>query len=215
MISASTDSLLKGLGCNMTEKAPKDLFPEECLVQVSSALLKDPKALKLCWGALKKHQDLLHPEMLLKFLNNESTEPNVIGALLLKLNHRRFSKIVDHCKKAKFKSEKPSKILQLAAKIGQTNYDIHFKAFGLDISELENIDTKKISSLEHLTKNNIFYKNRLLFGSNWRADIISCIQKGEENPSQIKKRLHCSYETAHRVFSDYSKFMEVAGNLAV
>lgn len=211
----SIDSLLKGIGCNMVEKAPKNLFPEECLLEITTLLLKDPKALKLCVGALIQHRNLIHPEMLSKLIDYKEADLNVLGALLTKLNDRRFTKIIIHCKKAQFKSEKPSKILKLSAQIGQSILDPDFKMFGIEISKFDDIDLKKITSLDRLTKGNIYFKNRLLFGCNWRADIISCIQMGLKNPSQIKRRLNCSYETAHRVFSDYSKFREVMGKMAV
>src|SRR5262249_47629716 len=54
-----------------------------------------------------------------------------------------------------------------------------------------------------LSKSNPQYKNRLLFGACWRADIITAIEAGVENPSQISRLLGCSYEPAHRVFREY------------
>jgi hypothetical protein len=211
LTSSLIDSLLKGIGCNMAEKAPNNMFPEECLVKLTPLLLNDLKALKLCIGALSEHSNLIHPEMLFKFINDKEHDLNVLGALLTKLQDRRFSKIINHCKKAHYKSAKPSKVLQLSAKIGQANFDPVFKSFSIKISEVDAIDTKKIATVEKLTKGNIYFKNRLLFGCNWRADIISCIQNGLTNPSEIKKRLNCSYETAHRVFSDYTQFTKIAG----
>ncbi len=40
---------------------------------------------------------------------------------------------------------------------------------------------------------------RLLFGTNWRADIaVVMIQKLAQTPSQVARLLGCNYETAHR-----------------
>lgn len=213
MTSISTDSLLKGIGCNMVGSLPRQFFPEECLIELSNRALSDFKTVSLLLGALKTHADLIHPEILLKFLQrcNKSAQTNVLGALIFKLDDRRFQKIINYCKDQKHihKNENPAKELVLAAKIGQSKYDSHFSKFGIEISELPLPDPKKISSLERLTKSNTYFKNRILFGCNWRADVISCIQLGSTNPSQVKDRLHCSYETAHRIFNDYSVFKSV------
>jgi hypothetical protein len=208
MILVSTDALLKGLGCNMTEKSQAKLFPEECLRELSTRVLQDLKALVLLNGAIQNHKDLLHPEMLLKCLQRGSVDLNVIGALLSKTQDRRFAKVVEFCRASKCKSPVPSRILALAARIGQSTYDADFKSFGIKITELPQGDEKKITSSRRLLRGSVFFKNRVLFGCNWRADIISCIGLGFANPSEIKRRLHCSYETAHRVFNDYTLFQQ-------
>ena len=63
-------------------------------------------------------------------------------------------------------------------------------------------------------QNKIFIHNRILFGCNWRADIISAIEIGSENPTEVKNRLKCSYETAHRVFNDYRLIQEIEESVA-
>jgi hypothetical protein len=62
---------------------------------------------------------------------------------------------------------------------------------------------KDISSPQSLCKENLQYKNRLLIGSNWRADIITAIQKGYKNPYRISKVTGCSYPSAFYTFKDY------------
>jgi len=57
---------------------------------------------------------------------------------------------------------------------------------------------------EHLVRSNSQYRNRLLFGASWRADIITAIEKGMKTPYEIAKVLGCSYEPAHRIFKEYS-----------
>lgn len=56
---------------------------------------------------------------------------------------------------------------------------------------------------KELLKNNSQFRNRLIYGANWRADIITAIQMGVENPSKIKELLGCSYEPANRIFKEY------------
>jgi len=57
---------------------------------------------------------------------------------------------------------------------------------------------------DQLLRINNFYRNRLLYGACWRADIITDIQSGYNSPTKIMKILNCSYEPAHRVFKEYN-----------
>lgn len=204
MTSVTVDSLLKGIGCNMMAKAPKNMFPEECLADLSLHLLQDSKALVLAIGAVKAHASVLHPEFLLKTFRNRQCDFNVIGALLAKTQDRRFQKVIEFCREQKFVSPKPTKMLSFALKIGQSSADVEFKSFGIQISHMDPVDLKKITTIEVFLKNNVYIYNRLLFGCNWRADIISVIERGLDSPTAIKNRLQCSYETAHRVFNEYT-----------
>lgn len=214
MTSVTTDSLLKGIGCNMQVKAPKTLFPEECLVELSKSVLADPKTFVLAVGAVERHAEVFHPEFLLKILKSAQGDPNVIGGLLQKTKDRRFMKVIQYCHELKYKSAKPSKTLAFAAKIGQTPVDLDFAEFGLKISKMNKVDEKKITKRELWARNNLFIHNRILFGCNWRADIISAIEIGAENPTEVKNRLKCSYETAHRIFNDYRLIQEIEGSVA-
>jgi hypothetical protein len=62
---------------------------------------------------------------------------------------------------------------------------------------------------EQLVRANRQYRSRYLYGASWRADIITAIESGFENPFQIAKTLGCSYEPAHRIFSEYRFAMQV------
>lgn len=188
----------------MMAKAPKDMFPEECLAELSLHLLQDPKALVLAVGAVKAHAPLFHPEFLLKKIRNRKCDFNVIGALLSKTQDRRFQKVIEFCRAQNFVSEKPAKMLSFALKIGQSSADVEFGSFGIQTSQMDPVNVKKITTIELFLKNNVYIHNRLLFGCNWRADIISVIDMGLDSPTAVKNRLQCSYETAHRVFSEYA-----------
>jgi hypothetical protein len=56
---------------------------------------------------------------------------------------------------------------------------------------------------EELVKVNQQYRNRYLYGPNWRADIITAIESGLTSPTQIMRRVGCSYEPAHRVWREW------------
>lgn len=65
------------------------------------------------------------------------------------------------------------------------------------------IKNESIMPPKELVKFNLQFKNRLIYGSNWRADIITAIQLGIENPSKIKELIGCSYEPANRIYKQY------------
>lgn len=56
---------------------------------------------------------------------------------------------------------------------------------------------------EELVKVNRQYRNRYLYGPNWRADIITAIESGLETPTEIMRRVGCSYEPAYRVWREW------------
>ncbi|MCB9228835.1 MAG: hypothetical protein H6618_04415 [Deltaproteobacteria bacterium] len=67
----------------------------------------------------------------------------------------------------------------------------------------ESITDKYVLAPEQLAKINKHYKNKLIYGPNWRADIATAIESGAKNPYQVAKICHCSYEPAHRVYKDF------------
>ena len=46
------------------------------------------------------------------------------------------------------------------------------------------------------------YKNRLIYGAQWRADIITAIERGAKTPIEISRMCGASYEPCHRVLSE-------------
>ncbi|MFM6927219.1 MAG: hypothetical protein ACKOX6_02075 [Bdellovibrio sp.] len=141
----TVDSLLRGIGCNMTASSPQDMTPEECLADLSLYLLQDPKALVLAVGAVKAHAQFFQPEILLKAITKRRCDFNVIGALLSKSKDSRFLDVIEYCRDQKFISELPTKILCFSLKIGQCGVDEDFESFGIRISQMDPVDDKKIS----------------------------------------------------------------------
>lgn len=80
----------------------------------------------------------------------------------------------------------------------------NFKKYGFLLPKnIIRIRSSDVLKQPFLIKKNKQYFNRLRFGSSWRADIITAIEFGIENPYQIAKVLGCSYEPAHRIFNEY------------
>ncbi len=71
------------------------------------------------------------------------------------------------------------------------------------------INDKFVINPFQLAKVNLHYRNKLIYGANWRADIITAIQAGASNAFQASKISSASYEPAHRTFQD----LKIAGTL--
>lgn len=61
-----------------------------------------------------------------------------------------------------------------------------------------------VLSTEELARSNKQFRNRLMYGASWRADIITAIEAGFKNPSAIARTLGCSYEPSHRIFKEFT-----------
>jgi len=66
---------------------------------------------------------------------------------------------------------------------------------------------KWILSPSSVAMQNQQYRNRLIYGAQWRADIITAIQRGARNPTEASMASGASYEPCHRVFRE----LEAAG----
>jgi hypothetical protein len=61
-----------------------------------------------------------------------------------------------------------------------------------------------VLSVDELVKANRQYRNRYIFGANWRAEIITSIQNGAQNPNQVSKLLGIARSRVGVVFKEYS-----------
>jgi hypothetical protein len=65
-----------------------------------------------------------------------------------------------------------------------------------------NPESKWTLSRETLAEFNLQYKNRLLYGAQWRADIITAYERGAKNPTEASRMSGASYEPCHRIMAD-------------
>lgn len=99
----------------------------------------------------------------------------------------------------------------LGSSIQYQGADEELKQYGILIpKKLLRIRADDVLAPTELSKVNAQYKNRLLYGASWRADIITAIESGVKNPNQISRLLGCSYEPAYRVFRDYRAALGLA-----
>ncbi len=71
-------------------------------------------------------------------------------------------------------------------------------------------NSKWVLSRKALAKLNPQYRNRLIYGPQWRADIITAYEQGAKTPTEASRISGASYEPCHRVKGE----LEAAGLLA-
>jgi hypothetical protein len=64
------------------------------------------------------------------------------------------------------------------------------------------VDSKWVLARESLAGINRQYRNRLIYGGQWRADIITAIELGAKTPTEASRISGASYEPCHRVMSE-------------
>lgn len=68
---------------------------------------------------------------------------------------------------------------------------------------IKKVKGSDVTSKKRLIKENLQYKNRYLYGDNWRADNMRAIQLEFKNRYHINKAIGCCYPSAHRLFNDH------------
>jgi hypothetical protein len=71
--------------------------------------------------------------------------------------------------------------------------------------------TQDILPLAKLSDVHLQTKLRLIFGTNLRADAVFYLMQGSSSPTELMKKIGCSYEPAHRVFND----LQMAGTFSL
>ena len=69
-----------------------------------------------------------------------------------------------------------------------------------------------VLSQEELVKTNEQYRNRYIWGANWRAEIIGLIRKGAKTPGEIAKTLGLARSRVGIVFKEYMMVKRFAVN---
>ena len=64
------------------------------------------------------------------------------------------------------------------------------------------VDAKWVLARDSLARINRQYRNRLIYGGQWRADIVTATERGAKTPMQASKMCGASYEPCHRVMSE-------------
>ena len=90
----------------------------------------------------------------------------------------------------------------------------HLYARGIIIRDIKPQNIKKIRPPEWLLENNIWFKNRLIFGLGVRADAFSALETRQvKTYYELSKILNSSLSSARKNYQDFYKIKKIAPNL--
>ncbi|OFZ26738.1 MAG: hypothetical protein A2381_17260 [Bdellovibrionales bacterium RIFOXYB1_FULL_37_110] len=180
---------------------------EQTLIEACYEMPSDNRLFSLVLSWVKVHGNYLISEKLIKLYKitsktkGESPWFNALVAFAAVECSHKFTKWVKPEKEIVYLGDKES-VEGLIAIKGAIPYfekiNIMMARSSLRIRERDAFTQKELINI------NLQYKNRYIFGPSWRADIITAIENGINNPYQIAKKIGCSYEPANRIFREYA-----------
>jgi hypothetical protein len=192
-----------GLAFAIKQSGLTDADPERTFIGSLKEFQDDRKLLGLILSWLREFGSLLHTERIKALAADLSAaELAWLGGIAhwQSQEDRRWRVI---CSLIEKKLGKPaprfqtSKLDELQAE--KSGVDQGFFRYGITIPTITPADPKKLRPRQDVIKNNLWFRMRLLFGTNWRADIASVILLRLVKTSyQAEKVLACSRETAYR-----------------
>jgi len=205
------------LGFAFYGNAVDQVDPEATLLDVLRIAGEEPKAFQMLLAWLDKVRDLIHVERV-RVLAGDLVGDALIALGILALKQvrggdRRFSILADL---AKEKLSKESLVNSSFANqadaflIEKYGADRELLEFGITSQEVRSADPKKILTLEKILAQNPWLKFRALIGANFRADVAYVMaRKLVQNPYQAAKLVHCSQETAYRLWKGLLLYPEI------
>jgi hypothetical protein len=205
MSSLSLDQKLTFIGVQLTGglslKSSQWIDIENTLHEASFEVSKDSRLFSLLSSWISAHGDYVIVEKLMK-LQKKKSSPWLVALAIYAFNSGF------HQWKRLIKTQNGPLALVSAelalSSISLKGEESNFRKYGFLIPKgTIRVRSSDVQTSQRLMKHNSQYRNRLLFGASWRADIITAIEAGIKTPSQIAKTLGCSYEPAHRIFKEY------------
>jgi hypothetical protein len=200
---------LGGLGVAFYERTKnKNVDPEKTIICALSFFDEDRKILNLVSTLIQELHSFIHVERL-KALSKglKPIDQARLGALSeyhgqYDSRFRTFSKFLFENKSEEnfFGISKVDQLRIEREKYKNSNY--HPVGINFGVSFLQDDlkpNPKKFLNSKNILKNNIWFRMRLLFGTNWRADVATVMLQGLASSSyQAQKILGCSNETSYR-----------------
>ena len=191
----------------LCELTPFDYDIEETLIEVVKESRDDYRLLGILISWISKHGDQIIPEKFLKKLaerDDVAIDDPILQFMIATAvvnGHKKWksSLKVSHSDPL-YPIGKETMISSI--KLKGRNEDYAKLGVMIPIGFLKSKDENAFSQ-EELAKSNPQYRNRLIYGANWRADVITAIEYGMKNPYQISKNIGCSYEPAYRIMKEY------------
>ena len=193
---------LYSIGINVSTKKKRYEFTdiEKTLTLACEYLTEDKRILSLLLSWIETHGARVNVERLRKISADEKAAwISLLAHFAIDCGFNRWKVLISRPKK-----EMANGQIELAkSRIALKGEEKWSKGTGFLIPKgSEPISEKYILGPSQLATVNQHYKNKLIYGYNWRADIITAIQAGAENAFQAAKISQASYEPAYRVCSD-------------
>jgi hypothetical protein len=177
---------------------------ERTLLDALSEAEQDARLLSLVFSWVKVHGHYVITEKLAKFAKNEDAATNMrlcaLAAYAGSIGIHKWKRLAKRQKNnlQLFDGKAYASALKLKGAIDYLA-EINIRAAQGSIR----IRESDILTPQELASSNQQYRNRYLYGSCWRADIITAIEGGAQTPTEISKSIGCLYEPAHRIYHEY------------
>jgi hypothetical protein len=202
-------SFLSSLGLTFDESPTFNISPEAGLIRL---LNREEFIGNYMYGMLKLFLKHNHEALRIDILTKLEKKLTPMGRATLSalsaycskdLKDKRFKKIKKH------KLHEPI-FLNSHEYIDSVGAEPHLADRGIIVRVIPIQDEKKIRSSSWLLKNNIWFKNRLIFGLGVRADAFSALQTNHiKTYYELSKILDSSLFSARKNFHDFYKIREL------
>lgn len=208
-------SFLSSLGLTFDESPTFNIGPEAGLIRL---LNREEFIGNYMYGMLKLFLKHNHEALRIDTLTKLEKKLTPMGRATLSalsaycskdLNDKRFKKIKKH------NLHKPIFLnsLEYVDSVGSEPY---LADRGIVVRTIPIQDEKKIRSSKWLLKNNVWFKNRLLFGLGVRADAFSALQTNQiKTYYELSKVIESSLYSARVNFKDFMKIKEIDSNFII
>jgi hypothetical protein len=191
-----------GIAFAVNKSKTRNADPERTLLASLGEFGEDRKLLKLVLVWLAEYGDLIHVERVKALAADLSTKELAwLGSVAaIQKGDRRWSSVVESVKKRLGRFPPKHQMSQLdLLQAERSGADQNFLEFGLTIPVFEAAEPKKVRARAKTLEDNLWLRMRVLFGSNWRADVATLMLLEQAQTSyQVAQLLGCSGETAYR-----------------
>jgi hypothetical protein len=198
-----------GFRVNANSNKSEDVDIETTLLKAIGEFDNDSRMISLVFSWLTvHHKQLLADKLFRNFKSIENKEKYrwfpAVCSFLVHLKDFRFSKGVSKAKKPIYIGDRNNS-LSIKRK---GNYEfLEGLNFFIPIGNVR-IREKDILNSKDLSTLNLQYRNRLIFGPNWRSDIITSFQQGYKNANQISVHLGLNRSRVGEVLKSYKLIEE-------
>lgn len=196
------------LGIAFNSKSEECVDPETAIIELVSSgeFPEDKKMMGLALLWLKHFSKLVHVERLKTMAKDlGALELALLGAIARKCvadGDFRF-RVIEKLAKKKNSGSPKFDIGDSETFIKMKGLDPDFASFGIRVATINPDDDKKLLQRGAILKKNLWLKNRVLFGSNLRADVATVISlKRADSAYAAAKILKCSPNAAYRNWKD-------------